>query len=321
AHLTGMALGVLVALIVYAPWLVNIPSQLQKVNAYYWVTEPGLDKLVTTFYLFLTVYAEIAPPWSLLALMGALFLLLFGLIQAGVALRRPGRHSGAQRRGVGLALWLALLPPLLMWLVSQVQPVFLERSLITSAILLYVFLAWVLAASRLPRPLVGLLALIILMQVGIGLGAQYRLNSFPYSPVQPLLACVYSQWQPGDVIVHMNKLSALPGVYYGRQYDPPPAQRFLGDLPGAPEDTLARPTQEALQILADADIATAAGTAGRVWFVVYARAEAQYADSGRPELRDAQDWLRARYRPAGRLTFNDLYVYLYSAAGTAPRPC
>ena len=63
----------------------------------------------------------------------------------------------------------------------------------------------------------------------------------------------HAHHQPGDVIVHSNKLTFLPTHYYDRSLP----QDFVADEPGSPSDTLAYPTQQALGLFATSDIATA----------------------------------------------------------------
>lgn len=303
-----MALGTGIALIVYFPWLLNIPSQLEKVNSYYWIDQPGIATPFVTLYIFFTGFTEIQPPASLIALMGAAFILLFFLAQIALYLRKPRRRSESDIKPLGFVLWLFAAPIALMWLVSQVQPVYLDRALIGSAVMLYLALGWLFTRGGVPRIIAGLLALIGFTVAGIGLWAHYTFDDFPNSPFNDAVAHIRENQTEGDVVVHGNKLTALPMVYYGRDLD----QRYIGDRPGAPEDTLALPTQEALQLLADACIAEASAGGERVWFVVFDRAESQYAAAGRTELSDAIGWLEGNYTLTDTLRFNDLLVYRYA---------
>lgn len=314
-QILGMALGTGVALLVYLPWLVNIPSQLQKVNSYYWVTQPGIDKPIVTLYLFLTTNAEIQPPLSLIGLVGAVFLLALALVQVIIYARKPRRSSESDMPKVAFILWLFAAPMALMWLVSQIQPVYLDRGLIASAVMLYLFLAWFFTRSGLPRPIRLFMTLVVILQVVIGLREQYNLSTFPYSPVADLLVAVRDEWQNGDVIVHQSKLSMLPGIYH----DPTLTQRFIADIPGSPNDTLALPTQEVLAVRADDCIQTATRDAQRVWFVVYERAEREAAAAGIPILQEQFEWLTANYTLIEKTTFNDLNLYLYANPAPAIR--
>lgn len=312
--IAGMAIGTGIALVIYAPWLLQIPSQLQKINSYYWVSKPTGFTLFTSHYLFLTVYAELQPPLSLWALGGSMLLLVLSIAMAFLLMRhtRARRKSALpsvqeERRGLLMVAWLWLGPMLLMWIFSQLSPVYLDRALITSAVMLYIFIAWTLARGR------GVLRWMMLacvgLQVAIGLVTQYQMNTFPYSPVREAMQCIASQWQAGDRVVHHVKLSMLPAVYHNRTLD----QQYIGDAPGSAEDTLARPTQEMLNLLAAPDLGEAVGDASRVWFVVYERSERELAAMGVDDLALMNATLEAHYGPPTRLTFSDLNVYGYGA--------
>jgi uncharacterized membrane protein len=297
--------GAGIAVVLYLPWLVNLPSQLAKVRSYYWIDRPGIGALLRTTFSFLVVNLDIPRSTFILALAGAAFLLIFMVIQVVLYLRR--RRAG-DRRPLLFVLWLAGVPVLLMWLVSQIQPVYLERSLLPSALMLYVALAWFFTRGGLPRPIAGVFALLGLGLVGVGLYHQYTLATFPNSPFRDAAAYVRTNLQPGDVVIHQNKLSALPTVYYDRTLP----QRYLGDAPGSPEDTLALPTQQALKLPADACAGAAAVGAQRVWWVTFGFAEKQYAEARRPEFQSALDWLNAHYTAGETQHFNDLDVTLFS---------
>jgi uncharacterized membrane protein len=300
-----VVVGTAVAVIVYLPWLVNLPGQFAKVHSYYWLAVPNIARPIATIYSFLVVSLDIPVPYSTIGFLGSLFITLFLIVQVIFYLSRRVRPD---RKPLLFVLWLAGLPIALMWLVSQVQPVYLERALLPSALMLYAACGWLFTRSGLPRPIVGVIAAIGLVMVGIGLHFQYTWATFPYSPFQTAVAYMRDNWQDGDVIVHQNKLSALPTVYYGRDL----TQRFLADIPGSPEDTLALPTQHSLGLLADGCIQSASRDAKRVWWVTFDFVEEQYEGSNRPELRQALDWLDAHYTRSEEKTFNDLDVVLYS---------
>ncbi len=307
--LNGLMLGVAIALLVYLPWLWQMPSQLQKVNAYYWLPRPNAARLLLAPRSFLSLNADIPVPWGMVALVSALLLVIFLLIQTIFYLRRPRRRSESDRNPLFFALWLAGAPVLLMWLVSQIQPVYLERALLPSALMLYIALAWMFTRSGFPRPVAVVLAMIGFTLSGIGLYYHYTWNSFPNSPFEQAAQYIQSQFEDGDVIIHQNKLSALPMIYYNRNLP----QRYLADIEGSPEDTLARPTQEALQLLANACIQSAARDARRIWFVLFSDAPRQYEAAGRTDLSDTLTWLDEHYQQAGQFRFNDLDIWLYDA--------
>jgi hypothetical protein len=304
-RLIGMALATGVAVIVYSPWLINLPGQLEKVRSYYWLSPPNIAKPLGTMYSFLVVNLDIPTPFSMIGLLGALFLILFLAIQVILYLRRRVQPD---RRSLLFVLWLAVFPVAAMWLVSQVQPVYLERALLPSALMLYVAFAWLLTRSGLPRPIATVIAAVGLGLVGIGLYHQYTIARFPNSPFQIVASHIRDNWQDGDIIIHQSKLSALPTIYYARDL----TQRFLGDAPGSSEDTLALPTQQSLGLLADPCIQSAGSDAQRIWWLTFDFVEAQYSGANRPELAQSLAWLDDHFTAAETQKFNDLDLVLYT---------
>jgi mannosyltransferase len=302
------------ALLIYAPWLVNIPSQLAKVGAYYWIEHPSLARVLLTLRSYLTINADL-PPLLNLAALGLTLLVLCLLVLQIVRYLRRRSATPEQKAALVLVLWLFAAPIALLWLVSQVQAVYLDRGLLPSGVMLYVALGWLLARGGLPRPFALLVGAILVGLCGTSLWTHYTWQTFPYSPHQQATESIAAQWQGGDVIIHQNKLSALPMRFYGRALD----QSYLNDVPGSSNDTLALPTQQALAWLGDDCLATAVigddgQQAARVWFVVFARSEAQYRAAGLPDLDDQRAWLDTYYTRQTTLTFNDLLVYQYAAA-------
>ncbi|MCB9450396.1 MAG: glycosyltransferase family 39 protein [Anaerolineaceae bacterium] len=308
ALLRRVALGTGVALLVYLPWLVNLPGQFAKVRSYYWLSPPSPARPLLTARSFLSVNLDIPAPGSLIAFLGAVFIVLFLALQVILYARRHGRR---ERAPLFFVLWLAGGPVALMWLVSQVQPVYLERALLPSALMLYLALAWLFTRGGLPRPISAVIAGVGLLLVGIGLVNQYTWDTFPNSPFPAAVDYIRDHWQAGDVVVHQNKLTALPMIYYGRDLE----QRYLADKPGSSEDTLALPTQESLNLLADATMAEVVGDARRVWWVSFTFAETQYGRAGRPEYQDAVDWLVATFDSDMPQVWNDLAVTLETRQG------
>ncbi|MBA3872456.1 MAG: glycosyltransferase family 39 protein [Anaerolineae bacterium] len=305
-QMIGVVVGAITAAVVYLPWLVNLPGQLHKVQSYYWLDKPSIATPLLTIRSFLVVSLDFPSPASMIAFLASLFVILLLIVQVVMWVRQPRNRS--KRRPIVFVLWLAAAPPLLMWIVSQVQPVYLERSLLPSALMLYVGLAWLFTRSGMPKAISGVVAVLGLVMVGIGLYYQYTIATFPNSPYQTAGVYIQQNWQEGDVVVHENKLTALPVIFYQRDLP----QYFIGDKAGSSDDTLALPTQKALNISADACVQTASHGSQRVWWVVYDFAKAQYAAAKRPELDEAEGWLNSHYTLASTQKFNDLDVVLYT---------
>jgi hypothetical protein len=242
----------------------------------------------------LTFY-EPAPLWLLgLGLFTGLLLL------ALLALRVWRTRSRA-----GWFLLLCWAPILLILLVSQWRPVYLERALLPSALFYLLAVGWLLARGGLPRFLRLGLILLLLVTVAGSLGGHYTYTGFPRPPFQRAVAYLQKYVEPGDAVVHTNKLTYFPM----HLYSPDLSAVFLADLPGSPQDTLAYPTQEALGIFATSTITEAVGAAQRVWLVTFPRELEEMRAMGAEH--PALAWLRDRCVLVERERFGDLVVALY----------
>lgn len=307
--IVGVIVGAIAALLLYLPWLLVLPSQFSQVAQGYWIEVPNAARMLLTLRSFFVGSLDIPPPASLIGFVAALVLVIFLVVQ--VILRRR-RQTTLQQGSTLIVLWLAFAPMVGLWLFSQVRPLYLDRGLIGSAILLYIGIGWLFARGGLPRPILALLAMVGFTAVAIGLTSVYSWSTFPNSPFRQMTEYVASRVQPGDIVLHQDKTSALPAIYYARAEGLTLEQRYLADEPGSPDDTLLVPTQIALGLIADQCIEAAAQNASRVWWVMYAFAPEQYAAAGVETLQQDMDWLNANYNAAETLTIRDLQIVLYT---------
>jgi len=114
-------------------------------------------------------------------------------------------------------------------------------------------------------------------------------------------------FSPSDMIVHSNKLTILPMVYY----HPDLPQDFIADLPGSGSDTFAVPTQETLGLIALPSIEAAVGDAPQVWFVIFQKAIDEYQELGF-ETHPHLTWLDTHYQREGVETWGDLLLFFYT---------
>jgi mannosyltransferase len=285
---------------IFLPWLVLVPGQLAKVRQAYWVPTPGPAELVRTLIVF--AFNLPVPSWLLpVSLFYSLLILALALLLT-LSPQRTGKK--ATRLPDWLPLVLALLPPVLMFLISQVRAVYVERALLVSALLYYVGLSQSALTRRIPRLVIATLIPVPALLAG-SLWYQYHYSEFPRSPFREVDAYLCEHVQAGDVIVHDNKLSFFPSYYYDRTLQ----QEYVGDLPGSPTDTLALPTQEVLGLLAQADVQQAVASSPRVWFVVFQRALDEAAQLGTENPSKA--WLDAHYRLTNTTVYSDLEICLY----------
>ena len=307
----GAAAGL--ALLLYLPWMLNLPDQLGKLRQY-WVQKPSMLHFWLVLRTFVSVNLDFAPAWWGPTFLLAAILTVFLLYRAWPVLRarsaRARREHGMDREALGWAVWLAFMPMVFMWIVSTVfQPVFLPRALLPSALPFYVALAWFFTRAGVPRLIVGVLAAGWGVVIVFGLVTHYTWDTFPNAPFDEAADFLAQQ---DAVIVHGNKITALPMVYYDRNLP----QRYVRDIPGSGSDTLAVPTQETLNLLAHDCVAVAAEGAPRVWYVTFEKLEEEMVELIEDDPENAQydslAWLRAHYTEARAVSFNDLNLYLFT---------
>ncbi|HEX9675216.1 MAG TPA: hypothetical protein VGA07_04505, partial [Anaerolineales bacterium] len=153
---------------------------------------------------------------------------------------------------------------------------------------------------------------------GLGLAGYYTYRGFPYAPFDDLVAKLRSSMLPGEIVLHSNKLSAMPAAYYGPDIE----QRYLPDLPGSASDTLAAASQRVLGLEAETDIAGAVGDAPGVWFIVFRRERQEYADLGYTQ-HPGLVWLQAHFSWEETLFFGELELHHFQGPpgrATVPQP-
>ena len=289
------------AVVLYLPWLIQLPAQLIKIQNSYWVDRPTLAAVFSTLLAFVT-NLPVEARWLPLALAVALLVFFFAAYQTFLALHR--KLLGA-RRGLWLA-YLALTPPALAFIFSQWRPVYVERAFLPSAVMFWLWLAWAFFSTKLPSFLRILCLAALALGVALGLVTHLTYADFPYAPYAALDASLAARLQPGDVILHSNKLSLLPAVYYDRTL----VQEYLPDPPGSGSDTLAPATQQVLGLIESASLASATSSAGRVWFIIFQKALDESAATGLAEDPDLA-WLDGNFQLENVEAWGPLQLYIY----------
>ncbi len=297
-----MALAGAGALLLYLPWLLQLPSQLAKIQNAYWVERPTIVNFFTTLLSYVT-NLPVDDRWVGLAL-------AVSLIVTGLAAYQTLRAIQHKRPGAWRGAWLAYLafaPAVLMFVVSQWKPVYIERALLASGLVFWLWLAWVLMETRLPRPMrmlnFGLLAAGIIL----GLVMHLSYSDFPYGPYAALDAALESRFTAGDLILHSNKLSVFPAIYYDR----PLEQHFLADPPGSTTDTLAPATQDVLGLHASPSLEAATLHAKHIWFVIFQKSIDEAIAAKLPTHPDIT-WLDGHFHRQHVETWGSLLLYEYT---------
>jgi hypothetical protein len=118
--------------------------------------------------------------------------------------------------------------------------------------------------------------------------------------------------QPGEQVIHDNKLSYFPSRYYS----PDLPQKFLADQPGSPNDTFAYGSQKAMEIYPQPDLTTAIGNSQQFYYVVFTETIQEYQAAGLSDHPNLT-WLRTHFMFSGKKVFNDLEIYYFSRQGLA----
>jgi len=299
ALLTGAIVGAMIMTVLFAPWLSLLPAQFGKIAQAYWVAPPTALTFVQTLIAF-GFWADnqaAAPMLAVAMLVGSL--LVVALIAHELIHRR--REFDAR---LGLLVTLFVAPIVALAVVSYaVKPVYVIRGLMPSQIAFLLLAAW--AASGLPRAVrIGAGVLIGAVWI-VALASHYTYSGFPRAPWNDIATYLRANTTEGDAIVHDNKLTFFPM----HVVDPSLAQVYLPDVAGIGSDTLARPTQEALGLIAT-DVDTAIAGQNRAWLVIFARARSDYRTAG---FQDDPNWLAldAAFEVGSRQVFGDVEVVLW----------
>ncbi len=314
SNLGKTVLAGLLAMLLYLPWLIYVPSQLARVRWAYWIPQPGPAELVRTWLVFT---AGLPVPQALLAV------ILFGTVLV-TALGAWGTIRGWRvqdpsfQSGIWL-LYLAVSPVGLMFVLSYWQPVYLERALLTSGALFLLWLAWALSPPRLSDLFAWTGRVALLGTFALGLYSYYSYEGFPWAPWPRLNENLSLELQDQEIVLHSNKITALPARYYTQliadteqvadgSRKPELEHRYLPDPPRTASDTLAPATQEVLGFLAESNLEQAVRGEQGVWVIVFAREALDYLAEGYQE-HPSLEWLSTQFTLESVTEYGELEVY------------
>jgi len=298
--LRSVLISGLFAILLYLPWLIQLPSQLARVDQAYWVTKPDLSDLFTLLIIF-TTNTPLPSTWVLPALTVAILIVVVGVLQTI-------RTKGGTEKANGLwVLYLSFIPPIFLFFFSQWLPVYIERALLPSSAVFCIWLAWVIHHTYLPKVGQGILILLLTIAFTMGIYQHVTYRGFPYGPFKEITAYLSENAKPGDLILHSNKLSMLPALYFDRSLP----QTFIGDIPGSAADTLAPATQEVLHIEAESDIRSAVNGAERVWYIIYQQSIDEYKQAGKTTHPDIE-YLNSKFALVSDEKWDELEILLFN---------
>lgn len=277
-------------LLVFLPQVVTFLDQSREVLAGYWLGKPSLLAFFTTIYFFI---ASFTVPFQLTFI--GLFVTLSWLAIGSYEVYRNIRSTQTLRHRFYLLCLGAFLPLVIVLAISQVRPIFLERTLIICTPFLVLLLAWTLTASRRRSPvpyLSGILSVLLVISL-------YRFYFDPSAQKPPLrlaAAQINMALEPNDMVVHTSVGSFMPFLFYQ-----PPAEHYL--LWGDPDARKSAKTFELFggRIITRDNIAGH----GRLWLVVELDHSIDYQ-------RDQVSWFDERFSLIDEMEIGGIFVRLYN---------
>jgi uncharacterized membrane protein len=290
----------LAAIVLYIPWLLQLPAQVAKVGQAYWIERPGFENI----FRLLLIYTTILPLPDRWLFPGLFIALTVSAIALWETMRMMRGRNPEAMRGLWL-LHLAFTPPLLALLASLWRPLFLERTFIASGAIYCIWLAWTLSSSGLPRLVRGLILMLLITGAVIGIQQHVTYRGFPYAPYKEMGVSLQRNLRSDEIIVHSSKLSLLPTIYFERELE----QVYVIDPPGSNVDTLAPATQKALGIRGQPDIESAARDARNVRLIIFQQSigSTRMLEATHPHIA----WLDEHYQLTGVEHWGDLLIYRY----------
>lgn len=179
-----------------------------QVGGNFWLTRPNVAAPLATLHLF-TVSYSLSGLWAALAFVLTLLLLAVALLELAYAYRR----SPAQRPALSYLLLLASLPILLVFLVSQVTPVYLDRTLIVCTPAYALLLARALATTRWRSPAPYLAGALLALMI-FSLYGYYFLDRYSKPDYRVVAAYVRQRLDENELLVHSGNGAYLPFLYY-----------------------------------------------------------------------------------------------------------
>lgn len=301
--LRNLTLAGSASIILYLPWLLQLPAQVSKVTSNFWIEKPGFEKIFT---LFLMYVPHLPLPNSLLPL-GFLFATLVIAIAAFQTYLSKKYQLEAAKHGLWLA-YLSFAPPILLWIISQIFPLYVERALLPSHAIFCIWLAWSLSQTKIPRPVQLFSFSLIITSVVLGVRQHLTYRGFPYI-ANPLVERLENLFEKDNVIIHSNKLSYLPAFYLA----PALQQGFILDPANSSVDTLSPVTRGILNLTYFEDIQKGTQSANRVHYVVYKQSLEEFEHAGRthPDI----EYLNEHFTLETAEKWDDLMIYIYRKDG------
>jgi mannosyltransferase len=281
-------------------WIWMIPGQVTKIQQAFWTPRPGITEVFQAIIMF-SATLPLPGIWLIIGAIVSIQLIvviIYEAIRGKLLFQANGQ----------LILSFFFIPPILLFIVSYVmRPVFVPRGFIFSS-LAYAGLAGILIAMNWHRGAASVIGIGFITAACISLPYQILFAQFPRSPFRETVTFLQNQIGTGSIVLHDNKLSYLPALFYSSTLP----QKFLADEPGSPNDTFALATQNAMGIYPARNISEATDQFTKVYFVVFSETIQEYSGKDQKQNHPQLNWLELNYRRGAHWNFNDLEVFEFS---------
>jgi uncharacterized membrane protein len=205
-----------IALIAFLPQLRMFFRELDVVVGNYWLATPSLVSALTTVY-FLTFGAY---QRKLLVIYTSLFA-IFALLAVGLYEVFARKTDKASFRWQILLVMGAFVPIILVFIISQIESIYLNRTLIICTPFLTLLLAIILRRthSRSPVPYLAIVTSVCVIVVFWGI---YITPSATKEPLREAAEYIWQNKESDDLVIHLTQWTALPFTCYS-----PPAENYL----------------------------------------------------------------------------------------------
>jgi hypothetical protein len=249
-------------LIFSIPWFFYLPQQLEKIQQAFWTQPPGISDI---FQALFTLFAFLPMPTIFMGI--ALIIIIQSFVMLIVFIIRTKTKKNL------IASLLFIMPPLILFLLSYlVKPVFVPRIFILSSVWFFILFAVYIEKNL--SLFIGKINLGIFILLNIfSLPFFYEFQSFPRSSFLELNNLI-DNFAPQEYVIHDNKLSFFPTIFYGER----DRTQYLQDPKGSPNDTLAYPSQIAIGYLASENIEKFLNE-DKLLFIVFQKTLDEYAEN------------------------------------------
>ena len=290
----GLILSNAAVLVLFAPWLVVLPQQVQGVYSSFWnAFLTPIDVIAAPAQL---VYRNFLPDLALpFGLFGVIGLLAFGVASAVRAIR----GSSGESWGLRLSIIVFLVPPILLCAASLLRPIWVLRTLIPASFGLYLLLGWAVVNAR-PRTLSVVFGVIMALGMLVGLANHYSNPKVQNPGTRQAAQALAASYHEGDAVAHTNDSTALAFMYY----EPSLPNQFLEGDPDY-ENHTSRGRSGEIAGLVPKDWDTLTAWHNRLWLVV--------ALDHNEDYQQAQvDEAARRFSPGIAQRVNGIYLILFT---------